>query len=266
MTYSISDIFTKTTKEVHLTNAPLVRVIAQVKFPIVSSIEDTKFIGGFQEALRSKYPILRKEHSTVFTIHIGDQPSGQQETVWRFTDKEDNWRVSLSPSFLAIEAMKYTNRQDFFNRFKEILIALKEWVDPVFCERIGVRFIDRISGSHYKNIRNLIKPEILGLSSFDDDQFFMQNFTQSFFSINQADRFSARYGSLPQDQTYDPSAVDPLKEKSWILDLDMFSEERLDLDPEIIYRKSLLFADNIYSFFRWTVTEEFLKAYGGTIQ
>jgi hypothetical protein len=38
--------------EVPLTDPPLVRVIAQVRFPLIASVEKREFIAPFQEAFR----------------------------------------------------------------------------------------------------------------------------------------------------------------------------------------------------------------------
>lgn len=43
--------------EVPLKSAPLIRVIAQVRFPPILSIEKQEFVASFQEAIRDKYPI-----------------------------------------------------------------------------------------------------------------------------------------------------------------------------------------------------------------
>ena len=47
--------------EIPLRNAPLVRVIAQVRFPLIASIDKRGFIAAFQEGLRDTYPVLRQE-------------------------------------------------------------------------------------------------------------------------------------------------------------------------------------------------------------
>ncbi|MGD8207441.1 MAG: TIGR04255 family protein, partial [Thiohalocapsa sp.] len=49
--------------EVPLSDAPLVRVIAQVRFPLVASVEKGDFIAPFQEAIRAEYPVLRPEQN-----------------------------------------------------------------------------------------------------------------------------------------------------------------------------------------------------------
>jgi hypothetical protein len=48
--------------EVPLINAPLVRVIAQVRFPPILSIEQQAFVGSFQEAIRAEYPKYCMSH------------------------------------------------------------------------------------------------------------------------------------------------------------------------------------------------------------
>ena len=49
-------------QKVSLTRAPLVNVIAQVRFPAVMKIEaDSGFVATFQESIRKDYPILRLE-------------------------------------------------------------------------------------------------------------------------------------------------------------------------------------------------------------
>lgn len=49
--------------EVPLNAPPIVRVIAQVRFPLIASIEKQEFIAQFQEAIRRDYPVLRQEQS-----------------------------------------------------------------------------------------------------------------------------------------------------------------------------------------------------------
>jgi uncharacterized protein (TIGR04255 family) len=45
--------------------------------------------------------------------------------VWRFHDKADAWRVSLGPEFIALDSAVYMDREDFFGRFKQVLVALE---------------------------------------------------------------------------------------------------------------------------------------------
>jgi uncharacterized protein (TIGR04255 family) len=76
---------------------------------------------------------------------------------------------------------------------------------------------------------------------------------------------SARWGSLNVMQTYDPVNLAPINDKSWVLDLDLFLEEVTSFDPSAIVLKSTAFSEKIYTFFRWAVTDEFLRIYGGAV-
>jgi len=52
---------------------------------------------------------------------------------------------------------------------------------------------------------------------------------------------------------------------SWILDLDMFSIRSQPLDTEGLVAEARTYAERIYTLFRWAVTDEFLRLYGGDL-
>src|SRR5262249_53345171 len=104
--------------EVPLANAPLVRVIAQVRFPLVVAVEQREFIAPFQEAVRAKYPVLRQEQTQGVLLSPAGVASVPAQTAWRFSDIEGHWRVSLTPDFLALETTSYTSRSDFLSRLR----------------------------------------------------------------------------------------------------------------------------------------------------
>jgi len=63
----------------------------------------------------------------------------------------------------------------------------------------------------------------------------------------------------------DPAAIEPLAEVSWILDLDMFRPESRAFAPDDVVADARAYAERIYAFFRWAVTEDFLRLYGGDV-
>ena len=249
--------------EVPLRNAPLVRVIAQVRFPLVASIEKRDFIAPFQEAIRRTYPVLRQEQTQGFVMTpTGPAPFAQQAAAWRFTGADEQWRVSLSPDFLALETTAYTSRADFVGRFKDVLTALEQHIGPTLVDRLGIRFIDRVSGPAMNDIRKLIQPEVLGIAGTPSAGHVQHTLTESLFSASDA-LLLARWGYLPPGKTVDPSAIEDSNEPSWILDLDMFSAAHFPFAVDGIVDKARQFAERIYCVFRWAVTDEFLKIYGG---
>jgi len=248
-------------KEIPLPNAPLIRVIGQVRFPIIVSIEDMKYIGNFQERIRDIYPTLKPEQSVVLNL-LGTEPK-KEETVWRFFDDSENWRLTLAPNFLALEAVKYTSRDDFLQRFKDAITVLGECITPKHIDRIGIRYIDQVKGDELSRIKELVRPEILGAFDSPIGEAMAHSLTQNLYKLESGAKFSTRWGLLGERQTYDAASLMPLEEKSWMLDLDMYSESRREFSVEETISEATQFAETIYRFFRWAVTDEFLKAYGG---
>ena len=54
--------------------------------------------------------------------------------------------MSLSPDFLAPETTAYTSLTDFVGRLKDVVTALEQHIGPTLVDRLGIRFIDRVSG------------------------------------------------------------------------------------------------------------------------
>lgn len=252
--------------EVPLTNAPLVRVISQVRFPIIVSIEKRDFIGPFQEAIRSTYPVLRAEQTR--SVIIGSQAIEplQSQTAWRFSDVEGKWRASLSPGFVALETTSYTSRSDFLQRLRVLLGAVNTHIGPKIADRLGIRYIDRVTGEQFPHVDKLVKQEMLGILTTPAAGQALQVLSEALFDIpHEKGQMQVRWGRLPAKATIDPGAIEPDDRPSWILDIDMFSTEHSPFDPEKLITDARSYAERIYTFFRWAVTKDFLREYGGTI-
>lgn len=250
--------------EVPLRDAPLVRVIAQVRFPLVIAVGQRDFIGPFQEAVRAAYPILRQEQTQGITVTVAGVAPVQAQPAWRFTDIQGHWRVSLTPEFLALETTAYTSRSDFFRRLRDLIVALDEHVGPKLVDRLGVRYIDRISGDALNDISKLVRAEVRGIAGTPAFTHVQHALTEAVFVLDSA-RVLARWGRLPSGATVDPTAIEPISEPSWILDLDMFSAEPYPFNVDRVVDDANRFAERIYTFFRWAVTDDFLRRYGGSV-
>lgn len=248
--------------EVPLPNAPLVRVIAQVRFPLVVAIEQRDFVAPFQEAVRAKYPVLRQEQTQGLVMSPTGVAPVAAQTAWRFSDIEGHWRVSLTPDFLALETTSYASRSDFLERLREVIDALDEHVEPKLVDRLGVRYIDRIARDAVKDIATLVRPEVRGIVGTPAASRVVHAISESMFTLD-GTHVLARWGCLPPGATVDPAAIEPTDELSWILDLDMFSTSPMPFSVERVLEEARRFAERIYTFFRWAVTDDFLRRYGG---
>ena len=250
--------------EIPLPKSPLIRVISQVKYPLIASMEKQDFIAGFQEAIRDSYPILRPEQTQ--SLALSDQGlslTGTQKT-WRFSDIDGNWRVSLAPDFIALETTAYPSRKEFFDKLHVIVSALEQHIGPKVVDRIGVRYIDRITGDNLKRITSLVRKEVLGVAALSFAQSTRRTISESLFSLpGSTSQLLTRWGLIPGKETYDPNTIEPTDETSWILDIDMFCAEQQSFKASEISKQAWSYAERIYTFFRWVIEDEFLRTFGG---
>lgn len=253
-----------TPAEVALKNAPLVRVVAQVRFPLIASVDKRDFIAPFQEAIRPDYPVLRPEQSRAVVLSPQGPLEATSNNVWRFHNASASWRVSLASDFLALETTEYTSRDDFLARFKPVLEALHKHLNPQVIDRLGIRYIDRIIGENLGVMPKLIRPEIAGVLGSPMVENIVHAISENVFVLPNGDgQLMARWGLVPPRGTVDPAAVDAIDEPSWLLDVDAFMAETRNFDVSAAVAQTRKFAERIYTFFRWAVTDEFLRRYGG---
>ena len=253
--------------EVPLADPPLVRVIAQVRFPLVASLEKREFIASFQEAIRGVYPVLRPEESPGVVLGPQGVLDARSNTSWRFTEASGAWRVTLAPDFLALDTTRYSSRDDFMRRWGVVLQALKEHVAPRVMDRLGIRYIDRVSGQNLTDLPKLVRPEVAGILGSPLAHHARHAISENVFVLPEDEgQVTVRWGLLPAQSTVDPGGLGPIDEPSWILDTDAFQSypaESCELSVNSVVEQARGFAERIYSIFRWAVTDEFLRRYGG---
>jgi uncharacterized protein (TIGR04255 family) len=250
--------------EVPLAHAPLVRVLTQIRFPEILAIEKKEFVAPFQEEIRSIYPVLRQEQGRSIIFSPEGINPGKPETAWRFGDKKNEWRLSLTPSFVSLETTKYGSRNEFIARLDVVLAALIKHVHPAMVDRIGVRYIDRVEGPAFERLSALVRPEVLGLKASNLDGTIMHCVQETAFELGPF-QLLARSAVVPPNATPDPTVVEPVDGPSWLLDLDMFSTQSVPFESQAVVQQVKLLSERTYAFFRWAVTDEFLKEYGGAV-
>lgn len=253
-------------EEVPLVDAPLVLVIAQVRFPLLTSIESRDFVAPFQEAIRSEYPVLRPEQVRGFVFGPTGVKESRSTTTWRFSDVDGAWKVTLASDFLAIETSAYSSRVDFLNRFESVLHALVTFIDPKVVDRLGVRYIDRVVGNDLDQLPQWVRPEVCGILGTPLASAARHALCESVFELrDEQAEVLARWGLLPPKATVDPAAIEPAETASWLLDLDVYRVQTRRLDVAEVVQQARAYAERIYTIFRWAVTPEFLRRYGGRL-
>lgn len=254
--------------EIPLPNTPLVRVIAQVRFPTIVSIEKSDFIAPIQEELRPSYPILRPEKTSTVMLGPSVVPVAESPSmIWRFFSPDSAWRISVASGFAAIETTQYQGRTDFMNRWSSLLGGLEKFVHPQYVDRLGLRYIDRLGETHINRLETLLRPEIRGITGMGELVGDAQHvLTEALFSVQDSGYgLLARWGMLPPNATVDPTAIDPIPERCWLLDIDSFIEQQGDFGASGVLERSQFLSERAYTFFRWAVTDEFLRTFGGVL-
>jgi uncharacterized protein (TIGR04255 family) len=222
-------------------------------------------VAPFQERIRGQYPVLQPETVQQIQLAFGNAAAKvEQETIWRFLDASQKWRVSLAPNFLALETPSYTNRADFLERLNGIIAALHATIDPKLTQRIGLRYISRVQDDALPLLSRFIKPGFLGALDTEFGHAAQHLITESLLTTEEG-MLTARWGKLPPNATVDPRAIEPISAPCWIQDLDLSTDESHAFTATELAPLLESFAKRLYAVFRAMVTDDYLVFYGGKV-
>lgn len=249
--------------EAPLPDAPLVRVLTQIRFSPIASLTRMEFIAPFQEALREFYPTMEEQRGMqlVFGPEGVTQSAGDRQ--WRLSNDDKSWIVVLAPSFVSLETTRYDSRGDFVARITKIASALRSVVGEISIERLGVRYTDRLIGDRATVLLpQLVRSEVLGLTAAPLNAAEIRAaVTQAEFQLPDGSTMTTRCGLLAPGNTLTPD-VQSVDEPSWVLDLDA-AASGLRLSEDVIREAAERLCMHSYDFFRWVVTDEFIRIHGG---
>jgi len=256
-------------EDVKLQRAPLVRVLAQIRFSgaVAALFEDnaiSKVAGPFSDA---GYPLLQLDQMPE------GLPPGIKVPRWVFQNEDKSWQVSLTPEFLALDTGAYSDRTDFLQRLRGAVDALNTALGRYVrsASRVGFRYINRIEATDLVDLRGLVRSEFHGgLAVPEGNARFVSGLSEAVFSFGPpldgpsvADGLQARWGVVPPGSLLDVSTP-PVAESSWILDIDSFRHGTLPTNGEALVDVTRDVSDRAYRFFRWATNAAFLERFGGT--
>jgi len=254
--------------EVALARAPLVQVLAQIRFANDPDVAEPTRARQLKHRLRDDYPVLRQEPSVEFRLDIGGgSPQRIDSTLWRLHDADAKWHITFTEGFLALTTYEYVSRGDFCERLRHVLTEFLETNDIALLDRLGVRYTDRIDDPEVLgSLDRYVRSEFLAGASVPLDQGVVLDRSLWEMQFRRTDEVvvSTRSIFLPPDVTHDPG-IKPSSGRSWVLDIDVYSESMTRFEPSSIAATAEEYAQQAYKVFRWSVTDDFLKHYGGEI-
>jgi len=234
----------------HLAEAPLKRVIAQVRFAPVFAVERRAEVARFQERLDERYvaqdPVAPQYGGAIGSGTAPARSEGSRESIWPFRDAERDWTVSLSSTSLALEATQYVDFDDFAAELGAILTSLHEVFAPPQETRLGLRYINRIEDERLQK---------RGISFFLNDELAApvggrlgRSLLSSFCELRFRERDSVvvlRHGLIEANR--------------YLLDLDHFSDEVRQFEPKSIATRIRKYHGLIERLFVWSLSERYLN-------
>jgi uncharacterized protein (TIGR04255 family) len=252
-------------EEVPLEPAPLVTVVAQLRFPRMLSLTTERSVGAFQEAVRVEYPIMREEQAQSIAITPAGPMVSEPSTVFQFEDVGTSWKVALSQDSLSLETSSYSTRDEFIERLGRIFVALDQVSEPgpvAVYDRLGIRYINRLTGTDAKRsrLKELLCDEVYGpltvAEELLDDQQLVASLTQQQYKLGEH-TLLARWAALPPGGILAPG-IEPIDSDSWVLDADAFVDSQAPFDPVAAATIARQGAALAYDLFRWVMTEKFI--------
>jgi uncharacterized protein (TIGR04255 family) len=150
---------------VHLTHAPLLLVLAQVRFSTVLKMQE--FLPEIQEQLRnSGLPKFRTVQTETETRLFGAEQQSRLTTAthWEFLAKGDCTMATLGTNSISLSTTAYETFEDFTKILANVLETVRKTANISLRERIGLRYIDVIVPADGKTLSDYIVDDVRGLS------------------------------------------------------------------------------------------------------
>lgn len=264
MTTSVDDpLFGIIPERIRLSRAQIAYVIAQVQFPAILRVRDDNFIVEFQDRIRKIYPFVDRVEGVSISLPGNASETSGTEVHWNFSSADKKWRIVLGANSISIETKDYQGHSDFIERFGFILNALSDTIQPTIMTRIGYRYVNRLQEPEdLSDIARLVRGNLVGLADGQIRENVIQSIAQSNCRAKEG-TLVVHWGLLPP-QTAISDLMERLDTTSWILDVDAYmqpaQEDGFVVGQALAALEGL--SNRAYAFFRWAITDEFLKRFG----
>ncbi len=251
--------------EESLGRSPLVRVLAQVRFSSVLRIDTKAGVTSFQERIRTDYPLFEQTASQQMQIEFGAGGPALRSVanpVWRFSDAARTASLSLTTDTMTLEALTYEGRDRFLARWADLLMRLEEEFAPSLTLRNGLRYVNRVHDeAALAQLSKFVSPSLVGIAQPDLRRYILQALSEALTEVEEG-RLMLRWGLLPPNTTTDPAILAAVNTSSWILDIDVFSEQQRSFSGREIGHLFQTLSERAYSVFRYAITPAGLAFFG----
>lgn len=246
-----------------LSDAPLVRVLCQVRWPQLANFNLDETTQALARSLGGTYPLMSRQNEIQVVITptgARQEPSGY---VSRFATADEDSIVSVGSTFLALETTIYKGHADFVEHIRKALGALVESASIPHWNRLGYRYTNRIVGkTDLSRLEERFHPRVLGgATSSPPSHQLMHSITESVYRADSA-FVLVRSAWVGPGKSIDPTLAS-VDENSWVLDIDAYYEAKSSsFIPDDIAAKAIELSSIAHEQFSSVVTDKFYERYG----
>jgi uncharacterized protein (TIGR04255 family) len=243
----------------------LFEVIFQARFPsILKLTKETP--SSFQEKIRKKgFPETKIKKVTVppdFPEQLRKELLGEDE--YMFISEDEEWQITLTKDFIALKCTDYKNYTGFARHLKTMLEIFWKEYEPNYFSRIGLRYRnlanERILGTK-KDIREYVPshlaPELDKESPLRDE---VQVIEKTLQLKDESSTVNVRY--VYGDLSGKFGKYNLSDEKSYIIDIDSFTTEKIRKVNDALARSKSFNEGNIRNIFHWSITNALRETMG----
>lgn len=154
-----------------LANAPLELVVCQLRHERAVPGPHAAFALAIQSRLSDSYPNIGQAGIAEIVVDAAKREvTGGDQSGWHLKSDDGNWTVVLMPEFFALECVGYTRWSEFSRRMRDLVAAVAGERPPALMQRIGLRYVDRLSRPASRvprEWRGFIDDSLLGLGASD---------------------------------------------------------------------------------------------------
>lgn len=192
-----------------LTHSPLTNVICQVRFDPTPRAGEARVVQELRTRLGGEeaFPHLEPIAEASLSVSVGPNapPVSQQinATGWRMRTNDGGRIVSLLPSSVSYEVSDYPGWDEFVAQFDAVLAAIAECVQPVFEQRLGLRYINQLTVPEVRSPegwRGYIDDAFVGLAANTEiDSLVIFTRQQAVLQLDDETRCTLNHGFAPDE-------------------------------------------------------------------
>jgi len=240
---------------------PLKVMLGQVRFPAILKIAEPAGLAPFQEEIREEYSEYSEEQQLSLAVGPEGMSAAGESRNYRFTTTDGAWSVVLNPMFLTLEASiakKYSNYQEFRDRFAHLWDVALRHLRPTKSVQQGLRYIDFFDWDDVAPAEwgRYINAHLLGVLGAENIVEHVQHtLTDTRLQLTSEMGLSLKYGLVRSG---------PENAVGFLMDTDCLSQApQEDVSVEAILSRFDSFHDEIHVLFHWAVTPEAKERFRG---